>query len=140
MIVVLDTNILVSSLLSAQGAPAQIVRRWEADDFSVVTSSVLISEFRRVLDYPRVRRYLKQSPEEIEIFLKRLSFVAVVVEPEITLNVIDEDPADNRVLECAVVGNAAYIVSGNFHLLNLKEYQQIMVLNPKDFLAMLDAQ
>jgi hypothetical protein len=101
---------------------------------------VLISEFRRVLDYPRVRRYLKQSPEEIEIFLKRLSFVAVVVEPEITLNVIDEDPADNRVLECAVVGNAAYIVSGNFHLLNLKEYQQIMVLNPKDFLAMLDAQ
>jgi len=137
MIVVLDTNVIISSLLSAKGPPAEVIRRWEAGEFDVVTSPALISELERALTYPRVRKYLKFSDEEIEAFLKHLKTTAIVVEPQMALDVVEDDPDDNRVLECAVAGDATYIVSGNTHLIDLKTYEQIVILNPVGFLAAL---
>jgi putative PIN family toxin of toxin-antitoxin system len=137
MIVVLDTNVIVSAMLSAHGAPARIINRWEAGRFDVVTSQALIGELERVLTYPRVRRYLKFSEQEIDAFLNRLSAAAVAIEPPQTLEVIETDPADNRVLECAIAGGATYIVTGDAHLLDLKAYQQIVILEPAAFLAVL---
>ena len=55
------------------------------------------------------------------------------------LEVIGDDPEDNRVLECAVTGGASFIISGDKHLLELKEYQGIVVLSPSAFLAFLDS-
>ncbi len=138
MIVVLDTNVIISALLSTKGAPAEIFRRLEANQFDVVTSPPLISELERALTYPRVKKYLKFSPAEINTFLKRLRTAAIVVDPQITVDVIEKDAADNRVLECALAGGASYIVSGNTHLLELKGYQQMVILNPRGFLAVLD--
>jgi putative PIN family toxin of toxin-antitoxin system len=140
MIVVLDTNVIVSATLSVKGAPAEIIRRWEAEEFEVVTSPPLISEFERVLSYPRVRKYLKLSDEEIDGLQKRLRVVAVVVDPKFTLEIVEKDPADNRVLECAVAGEASYIVTGNTHLLELGEYQQIVILKPAAFLTVLNVE
>ena len=137
MIVVLDTNVIVSAVLSPQGAPAEIIRRWEAEEIEVVTSPPLISEFERVLSYSRVRRYLKLSEEEIGGLQKRLRVVATVVDPQFTLEIVKKDPADNRVLECAVAGEASYIVTGNAHLLEFGEYQQIVILRPSAFLSLL---
>ena len=88
MIVVLDTNVIVSAVLSPQGAPAEIIRRWEAEEIEVVTSPPLISEFERVLSYSRVRRYLKLSEEEIGGLQKRLRVVATVVDPQFTLEIV----------------------------------------------------
>jgi putative PIN family toxin of toxin-antitoxin system len=137
MIVVLDTNVIISSLLSSKGAPAEIIKRWEADEFDVAISPPLIDELNRALTYPRVRKYLKASEEELEAFLKHLRTAAIVVEPQMTVDVIQQDPDDNRVLECALAGGASYIVSGNTHLLELKEYEHIVILNPVGFLATL---
>ena len=137
MIVVLDTNVIISALLSSQGAPAEIIRRWEVGDFEVVTSSSLITELKRVLTYPQVRKYLHYSDQELTDFLNRFRTVAAVIEPAMSLDVIERDPDDNRVLECAVAGNASYIVSGDDHLLALEEYQNIVILNPVGFLAAL---
>lgn len=137
MIVVLDTNVLVSALLSSAGAPAEIIRRWQAEIFDVAISPALINEFERVLTYPRVRKYLKFSPTEIDTFIQQLQTIILVVEPDLRLDVVKADPDDNRVLECAVASGAAYIVSGNDHLLDLKEYEQIVILNPSGFLAAL---
>ena len=96
MIVVLDTNVIVSATLSLKGAPAEIIRRWEAEEFEVVTSPPLISEFERVLSYSRVRRSLRLSEEEIGGLQKRLRVVATVVDPQFTLEIVKKDPADNR--------------------------------------------
>ena len=137
MIVVLDTNVIVSVMLSPHGAPAEIIDGWEAGIFDVVTSPMLISELERVLTYPRVQRNIKFSEQEIITFLKRLSAAAVAIDPPHRLEVIETDPADNRVLECAVVGSATYIVTGDSHLPDLKTYQQIVILEPAAFLAVL---
>jgi len=140
MIVVLDTNVIASATLSPRGAPAEIIRRWEADEFELVTSPPLISEFERVLSYPRVRKYLKLSEEEIDGLQKWLRVVATLVDPKFTLEIVEKDPADNRVLECAVAGEASYIVTGNTHLLELEEYQKIVILNPAAFLTVLSVE
>ena len=82
MIVVLDTNVIVSSLLSSRGAPAEIVRRWEAEEFEVVTSPVLLKELARALAYDQVTKYFKQPVEQIDAFVKRLRVVAILLEQD----------------------------------------------------------
>jgi len=137
MIVVLDTNVIVSSLLSAHGSPAKIIGVWEDGQFEVAISPPLLEELERVLRYPRVQRYYKDPRATLDVFLNRLRRVAMVVEPQAALEVIEEDPADDRVLECAVAGRADCIVTGDAHLLSLKEYEGIVILKPADFVAFL---
>lgn len=137
MIVVLDTNVIISALLSPGGNSAEIIRRWEAEEFDVVSSPVLIGEIRQTLNYERVKKYLKLSSQEIDSFLARFQAITINVGPENQLDVIKDDPDDNRVLECALEARAVYIVSGDHHLLQLKEYQGIVILPPAGFLTLL---
>ena len=138
MTIVLDTNVIVSALLSPAGHPAEIINLWEAKKFEVVTSPPLIRELKRVLQYPRVQKYLKQPQSKVDAFLKQFKKVAITVDPQVTLDIIKEDPADNRVLECAVAGKSTYIISGNDHLFKVKEYKGIVILKPAEFLALVD--
>jgi putative PIN family toxin of toxin-antitoxin system len=64
MIVVLDTNIIVSALLSTSGPPAEIMRRWEADEFSGITSPPILDELAHVINYPKITNLLDLSHEE----------------------------------------------------------------------------
>jgi putative PIN family toxin of toxin-antitoxin system len=137
MLVVLDTNVFISALLSSKGAPAELIDRWEADQFGVVISPALVNELKRSLTYPRVAKYLKSPKETIPVLLGYLGKVATFVDPQIKLDVIEDDPDDNRVLECALTGGATYIISGDTHLLNVKEYQGIVILSPAGFLTLL---
>jgi len=137
MIIVLDTNVIISAVLSPSGPPAEIISHWEASLFEVVTSPPLLVELERALEYPRVKKYLKTSPDEIDLLVKRLRQVATVVQPQHHLEVVEEDPADNRVLECAVTGEASYIVTGNDHLLKIQKYEEIAILKPAEFLVLL---
>jgi predicted nucleic acid-binding protein len=73
----------------------------------------------------------------LSAFLRRMAIVATLIQPQINLNVIEEDTDDNRVLECAVTGYTSYIITGDKHLLQLKEYQGIVILPPSGFLALL---
>jgi putative PIN family toxin of toxin-antitoxin system len=138
MIVVIDTNVIISSLLSLDSPPAEITKRWEADRFEVVISPPLLSELERTLHYPRVSKYFKKPQETVTALLKRLRLVATVVEPHHTLDVVTEDPADNRVLECAIAGGASFIVTGDSHLFKIKEYRGIVILQPAEFLAIVE--
>ncbi len=137
MIVVLDTNVWVSALLSPAGAPAQLVQLWEQEAFEIAFSPALLAELINTLAYPRVQKYLRRSPQYMETFLKRLKLVGIFVEPEVHLEAIPHDPDDNRVLECAATATAGYIISGDKHLLELKAYRGIVVLPPAGFLALL---
>jgi putative PIN family toxin of toxin-antitoxin system len=138
MIVVIDTNVLVSAFLSPRGAPAAVFARWMQGAFDVAVSPQLLSELARVLTYEQVRKHTRHSDEDIRGLLERYQASAVFVEPDFTLSVIVMDPADNRVLECAVSAGAAFIVSGDQHLLDLKAFQEIVVLPPAGFLVVLE--
>jgi uncharacterized protein len=140
MIVVLDTNVIVSALLSPSGSSASIINRWQTNEFEVVVSTQLTSELTKVLDYPRIIEHLNIPPEKITSFIHLYAMVATLVEPQLNLEIINEDPADNKVLECAVAGNATYIITGDKHLLKLNEYQGIVILPPAGFIKLLESE
>jgi len=136
VILVLDTNVIISALLSPDGPPAEIIKLWEADRIEVATSLVLLAELERVLEYPRVREHF-EDPSSVTVLLKRFRVVATLVETGPDLDVIERDPSDNRFLECAVAANASYIISGDDHLLAIGEYRGIVILKPADFLLVM---
>ena len=135
MDVVLDTNVVISALISPRGAPAQIYRAWQKGRFTYVTSPPLLDELARALSYPRVRKYLAWTDAERDEFLEALAFAAKLVIPNIQLQVIDEDPDDNRVLEAAVAADVSHIVTGDRHLLALESYERVEIVTPARFLA-----
>lgn len=138
MLAVLDTNVIISALLSPQGAPARIIKKWEQGAFDAAVSESLLEELERALGYDRIKPYLERSGMVIEDLIKGLRETAVVVDSEPTLRVIEEDPEDDRVLECALRSGAAYLVSGDHHLIELGEYQGVQILPPAGFLLLLD--
>jgi putative PIN family toxin of toxin-antitoxin system len=137
MRVVLDANVLVSALISARGAPAQIVHLWEQQAFELVLSPPILDELERVLHYPRIQGKYGLSDEHVGRFLELIRSTATLVEASTALAVIQEDPTDDRYLECAVEARASYLVTGDHHLLDLKAYRGIAILQPGAFLVAL---
>jgi putative PIN family toxin of toxin-antitoxin system len=137
MIVVLDTNVLISAFLSPQGTPAKVFARWMLGEFDVVTSPQLVRELARALTYEQVRKYTKHSDEEIAAIVEQYQASTKIIDPDLTISMIEKDPPDNRVLECAVAGEASFIITGDTHLLELKEYQSIVIILPASFLTVL---
>jgi hypothetical protein len=63
---------------------------------------------------------------------------AEIVRPRKSLNVVQEDPSDNKFLECAIEGKADYLVSGDNHLLKLKEFEKVKIISVTDFLSIIE--
>lgn len=134
---VLDANVFVSALLSPRGFPSKILAAWHAERFHLVISPAILEEISRVFHFPKIALRHRWPEEKIRLFIEDLAHLAILTPGEPTLNVIAEDPSDNRYLECAVEGGAEYIVSGDQHLLQLATYQEIRILTPKEFLGVL---
>jgi hypothetical protein len=134
---VLDANVLVSGILSPKGAPAKVLTAWQAEQFHLVLSEAVLDEINRVLHYPRIATRHRWSEERLQGFIEDLAHLAIMTSGSAYLAVIAEDPPDDRYLECAIEGEADYIVSGDQHLLELGEYQGIGILTPRAFLDVL---
>lgn len=116
---VLDTNVIVSGILSEKGVPGKILRAWFADRFHLVTSPAVLEELQRVLRYPKISHRHGWSDVQVLEFLEDVRSLAILVPGELRLAVVAEDPSDDRYLECAVEGEAGYVVSGDRHLVGL---------------------
>ena len=138
MRVVLDTNVLVSAAISSRGSPGKILDLWKKDRFELVISPPILEELERIIHYPRIQQKYKIPEEHIERFLDLIGSQGISVNPSIEINVITRDPSDNRFLECAKEGGASYLITGDEHLLELKEYQGIVILPPAGFLLVLE--
>lgn len=135
MRVVLDANVLISALISSRGAPARVLELWEHDRFNLVVSPPILEELERVIHYPRIRQRYNMPDADITQYLQLIRSGAIVVQPSVEITVIDRDPSDNRYLECAVEGSASYVVSDDRHLLDLEEFDGIVILAPAAFVA-----
>jgi putative PIN family toxin of toxin-antitoxin system len=118
---VFDTNVLVSAYAFG-GAPAALMKAAIRGDVELVTSPVLLAELARVL-----ADKLEFDREHVEQVVGQIARIGLVVRPTERLSVTADD-TDNRVLECAVDGVAGTIVSGDRHLLALREHAGIRVL------------
>jgi len=135
---VLDTNVLVGSLLVKGGLPARIVDAWRDRKYILVTSPDLISEARFTLHYPRLRRKYPLADEDVERLVNLLERDALLVPGVADIGgVIPDDSSDAKVLACAIDAEADVIVSGDSHLLALGEYQGIPILTARAFVERL---
>jgi len=132
---VLDTSVLVAAFLHPGGVNGRVLAL-AGERYELCLSPAILAEVRRVLSYPRLRRY-GYSEEEVEEFLGTLRKAAFLVRRWPRIRVIREDPADDRVLACALAARADYIVSKDEHLQKLREYQGIRILPTEAFLALL---
>ena len=137
MRVVLDTNVVISAVLSPAGPPAQVLHAWRAGAFEVVVSEPILREYRQALGYPHVQTRHHLAAPDLDRIIAGFLAVAIFVAPRQHLAVVAEDPDDDRFLECALEGGAEYIVSGNKHLPRLKAYEGRRILAPAVFLALL---
>jgi len=126
---VLDTNILISAL-GWKGKPNEIFRKVLNEEFELIISRKQIEELKEVMNYPK----FSFAEEQKSRFITLLLNVAKVVEISNKLKVIKEDPDDDVILETAVENNADFIISGDDHLLKLKEYSNIKIVTANEFL------
>jgi putative PIN family toxin of toxin-antitoxin system len=129
--VVIDTNVMVSAYLG--GRLEAIIVAWMEGKFVLTVSNQIVSEYLNVLSRPK----FKIVRTELDNFAALLLSKAMFVIPEESIYVIEADPSDNKFLEAAVTGRVDYIVSGDKHLLDLKDFQGIAILTPQAFLEQL---
>ncbi len=127
---VLDTNTVVSALL----LPRSVTRKAFDCAFlngAVLASQATIDELDDVIRRPKFDRYVQE--EERLRFLS--SYIEAIQIIDVTVIITDcRDPKDNKFLELAVNGDAAWIVSGDRDLLDLTPYRGIAILSPSNFL------
>ncbi len=129
--VVIDTNIFVSAHITPGKVIQKIIDEWVEGKFTLVISKLILEEIIEVF------RSKEIDLEKIRKLLNLISQKAVLVEPKTKIDVVKDDPEDNKFLECAVKGNAEYIVSGDKHLLLLKQFKNIQIIEPKKFTELL---
>jgi putative PIN family toxin of toxin-antitoxin system len=130
-----DTNILVSGLNFRRGKPFEVLELARTGKINLTVSEAILNEMADVL-----RRKFNWTDDDIADGLKRVRAMARTVTPTVTLDVIKEDPADNRILECAVAAGADILVTGDKDLLRLKRYDSIRIVNASELLAVARAQ
>jgi len=135
---VLDVGQFVSATIQARGHPAQILAAWRAGRFELITSTAILDDLRRVLRYPRLRKRHCWTDEEIELFVDSIALAATLTPGDLEVNAVAEDPTDNKVVACAVEGQADYLVASDDHLLKLERYTHTVILPPRRFLDMLE--
>ena len=135
MRIVLDTNILVSALLTPNGPPGRLLAAVKQGDVTPVTSDAQLRELRDVLSRGRLSARIR--PHEAAALLANLAAVGEVVTdlPDVDSS---SDPDDNLILAAAIAGRADLIVSGDKgHMLALGQVEGIPIVTAHAALARL---
>jgi len=137
MRLVIDTNVLLSALISPASSSAQVLVLWRSRKFDLVTGADQIDEIARVTRYPKIRARLAPALagrlvnqlRDLAIFMKKL--------PKLSLS---PDPDDNYLLALAEVGEAQMLITGDKALLGLQRHKATRIITPAALLALLKEQ
>jgi len=132
--IVIDTNVLISATFWT-GKPRQLFNRVLKREFVFLTSEILLNELKEILI--RTDKPFKLSEEEADYVVHRIRSAAVIVQTQSVVTIC-RDQDDNRVLECAIDGQADWILSGDAHLLELESFQGVRIGTVTDFFRSLE--
>ncbi len=136
---VLDANVFASALVKPDGPPGRILHLLLTDrSFEIVVSRSILVELRRCIDYPKLRKYIPLTDDEIDRWILALELIADMVTPGTGVRAVPDDPDDDHLLAAALEGRAAFLVTGDQHVLSLGEYEGVRIVTPAEFLRILD--
>lgn len=131
MRVVVDTNVILSAVLG--GTLKAILDHWQNERFVLVVTDEIVREYLDVLQRPKFG--LRGNViDNIATFI--FQFADFVVPAE-HVKVVQADPKDDKFLDAVTVGKVDFLVSGDKHLLGLKEYADVPIITPREFLKRL---
>jgi uncharacterized protein len=128
-ITVFDTNILISAVLSSNGAPFKCLALAKIGQIESVTCQEILDEFAE-----KLLLKFKFSEDMTQIAIQEVRNFSRLIEIPGVLKAVPNDADDDMVVECAVLGKATHIVTGDKHLLTLMNYQNISIVKAADFL------
>jgi len=128
--VVVDTNVFISSFFG--GNPRKIIKLWKFGEITLCLSRPIVDEYIEVL-----RRLELQDEKELEellgLFAHGFHLVYTAKTPE--LHVVEEDPDDDKFIECAVALKAKFVITGDSAVKKIQDYMNIKIVSPREFLS-----
>jgi uncharacterized protein len=128
-----DSNIYVSAILFG-GKPMVLLKLGLSRRIRLFISDDILDETLEVL-----REKFKRSPARLVVFEEFIRACTYHVTPTETLDVVPDDPDDNRVLECAVAGRCDYVVSGDGDLLRMGSFREIKIVTVSQFMTAVES-
>ncbi len=135
MRIVVDTNVLVAALTRPTGSAAQIARAWREGRVELVVSEATLREAELVLGGRWLHRLA--TAREVEGLLQDLRGRAVRVSPQSAVDLDLKDEGDRRLVEAAVAGDAAYLITADREVLRSRGYAGTEFVTPTEFLEVL---
>jgi putative PIN family toxin of toxin-antitoxin system len=132
MKIVLDANIIVSAFFWG-GNPRLVLERVITGVDKLFISKEILEEIEEVMGRPKFHA----NKEAVIYFIASLEEIVNKIIPEIFLDKGSRDKSDNKYIECGIAANVDYIISGDIHLLELKEYGNIKIINAKEYLEII---
>lgn len=123
--IVFDTNVYISAALFGRRAET-VMQLASAGQIQLITSEIILAELER-----KLQEKMGWSESRTQLFSDTIRGLAEIVTPEIRLDVVPDDEDDNRIVECAVAGEANLIVTFDKDLLRLKSYKMIGIITPR---------
>ena len=121
--VVIDTNVIVSAF-GWHGTPEKIVRLIITGKIQNFITMEMLAEVARVVSYPKLK-----FPESLQVeIIETIFSFSKIVEVRELIDIIKDDPEDNKVLECAISSGSEFIITGDNHLLRLENFKGIEIL------------
>jgi uncharacterized protein len=124
-----DTNVIISGL-NFSGNPRRVLEMAADGAIDLAVSDAILDEVEEVLR----RDKFSWPEEEIDKAIRYISHFAKHVEPTQRIDVVKEDPTDNRIIECAAARGSEYLVTGDKHLLKVGQYQGVKIVTPAEFI------
>ena len=134
---VIDTNVFVSALIGG-GTPLAAIESTRLGKSRLLVTTEIVTEMQQTLERPKFARHFQRRETEPRLFISNYTTLARYVTPVPITDCPIQDKKDLKFIECAVAGDADYIVSGDHHLLDLKAYKKIAIVTPVEFLALLN--
>jgi len=129
MKVTVDTNFLISATQWDYSVANKLLKKLILSDVKIFTTQEILDEMVEVLE-----RDFKYSKSEAENIIEKILHFSEIIDPKQKLEIVKDDPDDNKVIECAVESSSDCIITYDNHLLKLKEYEGIKILKPEELL------
>ncbi len=124
--VVLDTNLLVAAHFNPGSASNKILELCQKKRLVLVLTPYILKEFSLILRNISARRSFRKR-------IDKIVSQAILVKKIPRINMVAEDPEDNKFLSCALAGKADYIITSDRHLLSLREFRGVRIVKPVQF-------
>ena len=136
-LVVLDSNVIVSSLLNSRSAPSRIMDLWRDYRYDLLLSSYIVAEVKHTFNDKQLTLKYHISPIKQSRLLSQLIHSGKMIELDLTSNIVVRDPKDIVIIQIALSGKANYLVTGDQDLLvlaNHKSIKPLKIVTPIEFL------